>query len=101
MASHIKREIIFNVLCGSCGNRFLQSVIGTNRNGEIYDINTWIKRNFKESFTVEDIAKQNNMSVSQFIRDYKKMFGNSPKDDIKILRSRFAGTGKNKTESGK
>lgn len=144
MASHIKRELLFNVLCGSCGNRFLQSIIGTNQNGEIYDINTWIKRNFKENFTVEDIARQNNMSVSalhqkfksaigmgllqcqkrlrlsearrlllndeknvtaaamevgyesvsQFIRDYKKMFGSSPKDDIKSLRAKFAGTSK-------
>lgn len=34
-------------------------------------------------------------SVSQFIRDYKKMFGSSPKDDIKNLRSKFAGTGNN------
>lgn len=144
MASHIKRELLFNVLCGSCGNGFLQSIIGTNQNGEIYDINTWIRRNFKENFAVEDIAKQNNMSVSalhqkfksaigmgllqcqkrlrlsearrlllngeknvtdaamevgyesvsQFIRDYKKMFGYSPKDDIKNLRTKFAGTGK-------
>lgn len=144
MATHIKRELLFNVLCGSCGNRFLQSIIGTNQNGEIYDINTWIKRNFKENFTALDIAKQNNMSVSalhqkfksaigmgllqcqkrlrlsearrlllndemnvtdaamevgyesvsQFIRDYKKTFGYSPKDDIKNLRSKFAGTGK-------
>lgn len=33
-------------------------------------------------------------SVSQFIRDYKKMFGYSPKDDIKNLRRKFVGTGK-------
>lgn len=151
MATHIKRELLFNVLCGSCGNRFLQSIIGSNQNGEIYDINTWIKRNFKENFTVEDIAKQNNMSVSalhqkfknaigmgllqcqkrlrlsearrlllndeknvtdaaievgyesvsQFIRDYKKMFGYSPKDDIKNLRNRFVGTGKKQIETDK
>lgn len=144
MSNHIKREIIFNVLCGSYGTRFLQSIIGGNKNSEIYDINTWIKQNFKENFTVEEIAKQNNMSVSalhqkfknaigmgllqcqkrlrlsearrlmlndeknvtdasievgyesvsQFIRDYKKMFGNSPKDDIKNLHIQFVETGK-------
>lgn len=33
-------------------------------------------------------------SVSQFIRDYKKMFGNSPKDDIKNLHIQFIETGK-------
>lgn len=144
MAEHLKREILFNVLCGSCGSRFLQSLVGTNQNGEIFGINSWIKRNFKESWTVEDIARRNNMSVSalhkkfkgaigmgllqcqkrlrlsearrlmlngglnvtdtaievgyesvsQFIRDYKKMFGCPPKDDVKNLRARFAGTGK-------
>lgn len=142
ITNHIKREIIFNVLCGSCGNRFLQSIIGTNLYGEIYDINTWIKNNFKENFTVEELAKENNVSVSalhqkfknavgmgllqcqkrlrlsesrrlmlndeknvtdaamevgyesvsQFIRDYKKMFGCTPKDDIKNLKMRFAET---------
>lgn len=50
MAAHIKRELLFNVLCGSGGNRFLQSIIGTKQNGEIYDVNTWIKNNFKENF---------------------------------------------------
>lgn len=151
MAGHIKRELLFNVLCGSCGNRFLQSMTGANQNGEIYDINAWIKQNFKENFTVEDVAKQNNMSVSalhqkfknaigmgllqcrkrlrlsearrlllngernvtdsamevgyesvsQFIRDYKKMFGCPPKDDIRNLRGSFAGTGKKQIETGK
>lgn len=57
MAGHLKREIIFNVLCGSCGSRLLQSIIGTNGGG-IYDVNEWIKRNFKENFTVEDVARR-------------------------------------------
>lgn len=35
MAAHIKRELLFNVLYGTSGNRFLQSIIGTNQNGEI------------------------------------------------------------------
>lgn len=33
-------------------------------------------------------------SISQFIRDYKKTFGYSPKEDIKNLRSKYVGTGK-------
>lgn len=75
MAAHIKRALLFNALCGSCGNRFLQSIIGTNQNGEIYDINTWIKQNFKESFTARDIAKQNNMSVSALHQKFKNAIG--------------------------
>lgn len=75
MSNHIKREIIFNVLCGSYGTRFLQSITGGNKNSEIYDINTWIKQNFKENFTVEEIAKQNNMSVSALHQKFKNAIG--------------------------
>lgn len=132
----IKKEIIFNVICGSCGKQFLQSIIKTEQATEIYEINNWIKENYKTAFTIEDLAKQKNMSVSsfhkkfknavgmgalqckkrlrltearrlmldknmnvtevsmnvgyesisQFIRDYKKMFGKSPRDDIQNLR---------------
>ena len=136
MGQHMKREIIFEVLCGSCGKQFLQSIINIQQAGEIYTANSWIKQNFKKPFTVEELAEQRNMSVSsfhqkfqsavgmgplqcqkrlrltearrmmldeqatvtdaslevgyesvsQFIRDYRKMFGLSPKEDILNLR---------------
>lgn len=138
MANQIKREIIFHVLCGSCGDRFIQSVINISRANDIYEINSWIKENYKTTFTVEELAKNNNMSVSnfhqkfksavgmgplqcqkrlrltearrlmlnenmsvteaafevgyeslsQFIRDYKKMFLAPPKEDIKLLKNK-------------
>lgn len=137
MGKHIKREIAFFILCGSCGSRFLQSIINIQQAGEIYEINSWIKENFRHSFTVEELAEKRNMSVSlfhqkfknavgmaplqcqkrlrltearrlmldenmnvteaslevgyesvsQFIRDYRKMFGTRPKEDILKLRS--------------
>ena len=137
MEKHIRREIIFHILCGSCGKQFLQSMIGIRQAGDIYEINSWIKENFRESFTVEELAEKNGMSVSllhqrfksavgmgllqcqkrlrltearrlmldedrnvteasgevgydnmsQFIREYKKMFGKSPKEDIVSLRA--------------
>lgn len=52
MGNHIKREIIFHILCGSCGSQFLQSVINIQQAGEIYEINRWIKENFRNPFTV-------------------------------------------------
>lgn len=135
MSEHIKREILFNVLCGSCGKQFLQSIINIQQAGEIYEVNSWIKQNYKIPFTVEELATKLNMSVSafhqkfksavgmgplqcrkrlrltearrlmldenksvteasldvgyesvsQFIRDYRKMFGVSPKEDIQAL----------------
>ena len=139
MGKQILREIIFYILCGSCGSQFLRSVVNIRQAGEIYEINSWIKEHFRDSFTVEELAEQRNMSVSlfhqkfksvvgmgplqcqkrlrltearrlmldenknvteaalevgyesasQFIRDYRKMFGLSPKEEIMKLRSRL------------
>lgn len=132
MRKNILREIIYEILCGSCGKQFIQSIVNTRQVDEIYEANSWIKENFRNSFTVENLAEQRNMSVSlfhqkfksavgmgplqcqkrlrltearrlmlddnknvteasvevgyesvsQFIRDYRKMFGSSPKEDI-------------------
>ncbi len=151
MGNHIKREIIFFILCGSCGAQFLQSVINIQQAGEIYKINSWIKENFRNSFTVEQLAEKQNMSVSlfhqkfknavgmaplqcqkrlrltearrlmldenknvteasfevgyesvsQFTRDYKKIFGAKPKEDILKLQKSAKETGKFFKETGK
>ena len=135
MGKQLRRELIFYLLCGSCGSRFLRSIVNIRQAGEIYAANSWIKENFRTPFTVEELAEQRNMSVSlfhqkfksavgmgplhcqkrlrltegrrlmlgegknvtqaalevgyesmsQFVRDYKKMFGQSPKEDIKTL----------------
>ena len=132
-----RKEMIFHVLCGSAGSNFLQSIIRLQNSDDIYAANTWIKENYKQAFTVEELAKKFNMSVSvfhdkfrsavgmaplqcqkrlrltearrlmmddnsnvseaasevgydnysQFIREYKKMFGLPPKDDIRRIRS--------------
>ena len=63
MANHIRREVIFYMLCGSCGKQFLTSIINVRQAGEIYEVNSWIKKNFRSSFTVEELAEQKNMSV--------------------------------------
>lgn len=139
MGKHIKQEIIYCVLCGSCGKQFLQSMIHIQQAGEIYEINSWIKQNYRNAFTVEELAEKNSMSVShlhqkfksavgmgvlqcqkrlrltearrlmldenknvteasldvgyesvsQFIREYRKMFGQSPKEDILMLQKRL------------
>ena len=104
MGRHIKQEIIYYILSGSCGKQFLQSIVHIQQAGEIYEINSWIKQNYRNSFTVEELAEKNRMSVShlhqkfksavgmgvsQFIREYRKMFGQSPKEDISELQKRL------------
>lgn len=133
---NIMREVIYYTLCGTCGKQFLQSIANIGASDEIYKANSWIKENFRDSFTVEKLAEQRNMSVSlfhqkfksavgmgplqcqkrlrltearrlmldenknvteasvsvgyesvsQFIRDYRKMFGAAPKEDISNIR---------------
>lgn len=136
LRKNMMREVIYYVLCGSCGRQFLQSIANIGTSDEIYEANSWIKENFRNSFTVENLAEQRNMSVSlfhqkfksavgmgplqcqkrlrltearrlmldenenvteasasvgyesmsQFIRDYRKMFGSAPKEDILNIR---------------
>lgn len=130
-------EMIYCILCGSCGKQFIQSIVNVCQADGIYEVNSWIKENFRSSFAVEDLAEKSNMSVSlfhqkfksavgmgplqcqkrlrltearrlmldsgknvteaafdvgyesvsQFIRDYRKMFGNAPKEDIRSIKN--------------
>lgn len=86
MEKHIKQEIIFYILCGSCGSQFLQSVINVQQAGEIYEVNSWIKENFRNSFTVEELAEKRNMSVSLFHQKFKNAVGMGPLQCQKRLR---------------
>lgn len=86
MGTHIKREILFNVLCGSYGKQFLQSIINIQQAGEIYEVNSWIKHNYKIPFTVEEPASKLNMSVSGFHQKFKSAVGMGPLQCQKRLR---------------
>lgn len=137
MGKHLRREMIFDLITGPYGRPFMQQMIAIGQAGDIYYINRWIKQNYKEDFSVEDLAEQNSMSlssfhqkfkhavgmgplqcqkklrltearrlmldkaasvtdaalevgyesVSQFIRDYRRMFGRSPQKDIQEIRA--------------
>ena len=136
---NILQEVIYHVLCGSCGKQLIQSMAQIGQAEEIYRANCWIKEHFRSPFTVEELAEQRNMSVSlfhqkfksavgmgplqcqkrlrltearrlmldecknvteaalavgyeslsQFIRDYRKMFGAAPKEDLRRIQRRL------------
>lgn len=86
MGKHLRKEVIFNVLCGTCGKQFMQSVAGIQQAGEIYEINSWIKENYRGSFTVEELAERWNMSVSNFHQKFKSVVGMGPLQCQKRLR---------------
>ena len=80
------QEVIYHILCGSCGKQFLQSIINIGQADEIYKANSWIKENFRSQFTVEELAKQRNMSVSLFHQKFKSAVGMGPLQCQKRLR---------------
>lgn len=82
----VLREIIYYVLCGSCGKQFIQSIANVRQADEIYKANSWIKENFRDSFAVEDLAEQRNMSVSLFHQKFKSAVGMGPLQCQKRLR---------------
>lgn len=83
---NIMQEIIYYVLCGSCGKQFIGSIANIGQADEIYKANSWIKRNFRDSFAVEDLAERRNMSVSLFHQKFKSAVGMGPLQCQKRLR---------------
>lgn len=83
---NILQEIIYYILCGSCGKQFIQSTVNIIHADEIYEANSWIKENFRDSFTVENLAGQRNMSVSLFHQKFKSAVGMGPLQCQKRLR---------------
>lgn len=86
MRKNILRETIYYILCGSCGKQFIQSIVNIRQADEIYEANSWIKENFRNSFTVENLAEQRNMSVSLFHQKFKSAVGMGPLQCQKRLR---------------
>lgn len=78
LRKNMMQEVIYYVLCGSCGKQFLQGIAHIAQADEIYEANSWIKENFRSSFTVEKLAEQRNMSVSLFHQKFKSAVGMGP-----------------------
>ena len=92
-------ELEFAVFC----IENIASRLGKNAE-EIYRANSWIKEHFRSSFTVEALAEQRNMSVSQFHQKFKSAVGMGPLQCQKRLRLTKArrlmlDEGRNVTES--
>lgn len=83
---NIMQEITYYILCGSCGKQFIGSIAGIGQADEIYKANSWIKKNFRDSFAVEDLAEKRNMSVSLFHQKFKSAVGMGPLQCQKRLR---------------
>ena len=86
LRKNIMQEITYYILCCSCGKQFLQSIINIGQADKIYETNIWIKENFRNPFTVEELAGQRNISISLFHQKFKSAVGMGPLQCQKRLR---------------
>lgn len=90
LAGLIKREMIYYLLTGEHGYLFFQQVLAEQQSDGIGQVIEWIKKNYKHSFTVDELAKSNNMSVSSLHHKFKAVSGMGPLQYQKELRLREA-----------
>lgn len=86
LATLIKREMIFRLLTGDFGHLFVQRVFMDQQNEGIGKAIEWIKRNFNRPFTIEEVAKSSNMSVSGLHHKFKAVTTMAPLQFQKQLR---------------
>jgi AraC-like DNA-binding protein len=86
LSSHIKREMIYNFLTGDHGHLFFQPVLFDQQVQGIGKVIDWIKRNYVQPFTVEELARSNNMSISRLHHQFKAITAMGPLQYQKLLR---------------
>lgn len=86
LAPLVARELHYLVLSGPQGGRLRDLYLSGNSGGAILNVINWLKEHFSESFTIEDLAKKTNMSVSSLHRHFKAITGYSPLQYHKRLR---------------
>jgi AraC-like DNA-binding protein len=82
----IKREMIFNLLSGDFGHFFLQKALFDQRAEGVGKAIHWIRENYSSSFTVEELAKSCNMSISGLHHKFKTVTTMGPLQYQKQLR---------------
>ncbi|TVY05391.1 AraC family transcriptional regulator [Paenibacillus cremeus] len=86
LSSLIKREMIFRLLTGDYGHLFVQRVFMDQQNEGISRAIEWIKDNYNRTFTIEEVAKSSNMSVSGLHHKFKAVTTMAPLQYQKQLR---------------
>lgn len=82
----LKREMIFRLLRGTYGHLFFQQVLFDKNTDGIGKVIEWIKNNYTSSFTVDELAKTNKMSISALHQKFKAITTMSPLQYQKQLR---------------
>lgn len=86
MLTHLKRELIFDLLTGPTGDKFIAGAHKMRLSPDMFRINSWIRLNYRRGFSVEDLAAMANMNISNFHRKFKTAVGMGPIQCQKKLR---------------
>jgi AraC-like DNA-binding protein len=81
-----KQELIYNLLNGSWGYLYAQQVHLFQQATGLRNTITWIKENYAKPFTIEELAKENNMSASSLHHKFKALTTMGPLQYQKHLR---------------
>lgn len=82
----IKREMIFHLVSGDYGHLFFQQVLFDQQAEGVGKAIAWIKDHYVRSFTVEELATANHMSVSGLHHKFKAITSMGPLQYQKRLR---------------
>jgi AraC-like DNA-binding protein len=86
----LKREIIFHLLAGEHGHLFLQQVFFDQAADGVSQALAWIEANYARAFTVEELARAANLSVSGLHHKFKALTHMGPLQYQKQLRLQAA-----------
>lgn len=86
LSALIKREMIFKLLTGEYGHLFFQQVFFDQQAEGVGKAIAWIIDNYTSSFTAQELAKSNNMSVSALHHKFKAITTMGPLQYQKQLR---------------
>jgi AraC-like DNA-binding protein len=86
LAPLAEREILYRLLRGEQTSRMSQIAFGESKLQQVNRAITWIKRNFREAFSVETLAEEASMSASALHQHFKAVTNMSPLQYQKQLR---------------
>ncbi len=86
LAPLIEREILYRLLTGPQGMRMQQMAMADSKLNQVSRAIDWIKKHFREPFSVDVLAREANMSASALHQHFKAITSMSPLQYQKQLR---------------
>jgi transcriptional regulator GlxA family with amidase domain len=86
LAPVIQREIIYRLLVGDQGERLRQIATAGSQSQQIAKAIGWLKSNYSQAISMDELAAQANMSTSTFHHHFRSLTALSPLQYQKQLR---------------